>query len=179
MPDPNELNANQLSLSRFAFNIYGALNQAQSLEGNSSASPTPSMNPKQHNKSGTSSSNKEKLVYNCEREVSCISQFNHSLNGLVKNYEEDPLHHLIIGGKNYLKLLAMNNDQTKIVHEVDILELSKSIYSSSRTLSSNKLTSVNTIESQHDTIACELATGLISVYKVQNNGKCKFSQEIF
>lgn len=173
MPDPNELNANQLSLSRFAFNIYGALNQAQSLEGNSSASPTPSMNPKQHNKSGTSSSNKEKLVYNCEREVSCISQFNHSLNGLVKNYEEDPLHHLIIGGKNYLKLLAMNNDQTKIVHEVDILELSKSIYSSSRTLSSNKLTSVNTIESQHDTIACELATGLISVYKVQNNGKCK------
>ena len=79
MPDPNELNQNQLSLSRFAFNIYGALNQAQSLEVNSSASPTPSMNPKQHNKSGTSSCHKKKLVYNCEREVSSISQFNHSL----------------------------------------------------------------------------------------------------
>ncbi|CUM51811.1 Restriction of telomere capping protein 1 [Debaryomyces fabryi] len=171
MPDPNDVN--QLSLTRFAFNIYGALNQAQSFDGASSTSPTPSMNPKQHPKTETVPCRKKKLVYNFEREVSCISQFNYSLNGLVKNYEEDPLHHLIIGGKNYLKLLALNNDQTKIVHEIDILELSKSMYSSSRTLSSSKLTSVNTIESQNDTIACEIATGLISVYKVQNNGKCK------
>lgn len=167
MPDPNDLSGNQLSFSRFAFNIYGTLNQT-SLEANSSASPTPSMIPKLHNT--VKNSNFNKLVYNCEREVSSISQLDYSLNGLVKNYDENPLHHLIIGGKNYLKLLAMNYDQTKIIHEVDILELSKSIYSSNR---SNKLTNVSTIESQNDTIACELATGLISVYKVQNNGKCK------
>lgn len=164
--------ANQLSLSRFAFNIYGALNHTQSLEGNSTASSTPSMISKSNHNPG-SLPFYNKLVYNCEREISCVSQFNHSLNSVVKNYEEDPLHHLIIGGKNYLKLLALSGDQSQVVHEINVLDESKSMYLNSKVSSSNKLINVNTIESQSDTIACELSTGLISIYKVQNNGKCK------
>lgn len=171
--------SNHLSLAKFAFNIYGTLNQTENVMSTpadsiksklSDRNISPSLN---HN--GTFTSDSSKLVYNCEREVSCLSELNYPLHNIVESYNNTivPSHHVIIGGKNYLKLLALNNDQSSILNEINILDQNNTMYNKSRIQSSNKLTNVNTIKSQNDLIACGLSSGGISIYKMANNGKSK------
>ncbi|ODV66398.1 hypothetical protein HYPBUDRAFT_125806 [Hyphopichia burtonii NRRL Y-1933] len=160
-------NSNHLSLAKFAFNIYGTLNQSEGASATSSLPSTP-------NKLSASAVNKTKLIFNCEREVSCLSELNYPLNNIVGSYYDTiPSHHVLVGGKNYLKLLALNTDQSAIINEINLLDQYNPVYNSNSRLQSNKLNNVNTIKSQKDLVACGLSNGTISIYKVNNNGKSR------
>lgn len=90
----------------------------------------------------------------------------------------------------------MNTEQNKIISETNLLDLASSSsstangatspfyspggtptsFSSNRNaLSASKLSSINTIKTKHDTIACGLSNGGITLYKVQNNGKASLT----
>lgn len=186
-------NSNHLSLAKFAFNIYGTLNQSEGASATSSLPSTPnklsasasldlttsSITPAIGSSSlppahGQQSVNKTKLIFNCEREVSCLSELNYPLNNIVGSYYDTiPSHHVLVGGKNYLKLLALNTDQSAIINEINLLDQYNPVYNSNSRLQSNKLNNVNTIKSQKDLVACGLSNGTISIYKVNNNGKSR------
>lgn len=168
---PNIPNLNQSNLAKFAFNIYGTLSQSQSFESDASPSPKSTSRSK-----FTNTFKDEKLVYNCEKEVTCISQLQHPLT-LNNTNEQYSSNHVIIGGKNYLKLLSLNKDYTQIVQELNVLDLNTSFYAKSRFPSTGKLNNINTLKSQKDTIACGLSNGQVALYKISNNGKSHLIQK--
>lgn len=151
--------ANLLSLARFAFNIYGSLGPTESPRV-----PRTPESPARHLSS-------TKLVYNCEKEITCLSQLNHLLGRLNSAYYDSsaPSHHVIIGGKNYLKLLALNLDQSALVADINLIDPSPSL----RFHSSLKLFNVNTIKCTGDMVACGLTSGVVSIYQVSGNGKSR------
>ncbi|CUM65533.1 uncharacterized protein PRCAT00003179001 [Priceomyces carsonii] len=162
---------NQLSLARFAFNIYGALNQSSSIESGSPSSSNSSVRSRLND----NAANKNRLTYNCEREVACVSQY--SPSGISPYSEAETLNHVVIGGKNYLKILTLNGEQTRITQETNVLEQAGPLYSKSRIPLSSKLNNINTIKTSTDSIACGLSNGIISIYKVNNNGKSSLTHK--
>lgn len=161
-----------LSFTKFAFNIYGNLSQLQGLEtGTSGSLLSSSINTQ--NASLTSSikstarSKSAELTYHCEREVTALSQLTYPIDwgALV----EAPKHHVVVGGKNYLKLLALDTHQTRIIKEINLLDAGKasSAYGNPR---NTKISMVNTIKTQDDTIACGLSNGDISIYRINSRG---------
>lgn len=166
------MSVNNLTLAKFAFNIYGSLSQNES-SGNSPTGSNSSSRPR-----SITGHTANKLVYNCEREVTCLSELNYPLGQVLDNYYDQlPANHVIVGGKNYLKLLVLNADQSAIINELNIMEQHNQGYTTSR-IQTNKLVNVNTIKSHNDTIACGLANGVIAIYKVGNNGKSKLIQRL-
>ncbi|EAZ63199.2 predicted protein [Scheffersomyces stipitis CBS 6054] len=166
-------NSQHSTLAKFAFNIYGSLNHATpSYEG--SASPSSSYSSSRSKTNEPYNYRFNKLVYNCEREVTTLSQLNYPLS-LSNTFQSDQnlSHHVIIGGRNYLKLLALNEDQSRIVQDINVLDQSSIYTHNSRVPSTNKLNNINTVKAQSDTIGCGLSNGLITVYKVGSNGKCR------
>ncbi|KAI5961842.1 RTC1 [Candida pseudojiufengensis] len=145
------------NLAKFAFNIYGTLNSSNS---NDSVSPNSSI----HSKNSKNYFTYQKLNFNCERETTALSQLNYGLH--IGNYN-DISHHVVIGGKNYLRLLCLNEDQSRIVHDINLLD-SRSIYRGP-----TKLNNVNTIKTYSNTIACGLSSGVISLYKITPSGQGK------
>ncbi|GEQ71007.1 hypothetical protein JCM33374_g4688 [Metschnikowia sp. JCM 33374] len=155
---------NQSSLARFAFNIYGSLNDR--------ASHRVPEKPK--------SASSKKLKYVCDREITCVSQLHHPLARLGSTFYEAgssaPYHHVLIGGKNYLKLLALNVDQTSILADINLIDTHAP--HSSRIHASSKLFNVNTIKTQGDLVACGLTSGSVNVYQISNNGKAKLAHRL-
>ena len=79
------------------------------------------------------------------------------------------LHSIVIGGKNYLRLLCISESQQRIIDDINLLE-SKSIYNSRV---GSKLININTIKTYESTIATGLSNGVVSVYKISPNGQGK------
>lgn len=159
----NYSNSNHLNLARFAFNIYGTLNQQPS-----DANSPPSSSSSTKSRIGYFKPT-EKLTYNCEREVSCLTDLE-LVNG-VNNNGNSNNSHVVIGGKNYLKLLTLNGDQTTILNESNILEPMAS--ASSRLPGSSKLHNFNTIKSHKNVLAGGMVNGSLNLYQVLNNGKSR------
>lgn len=149
---------NQLSLARFASHIYGFGGPERSTRA-----PEP--------KPG------KRLVYSCEREITCLSQLQHPLGRLNSSYYDTsahvPSHHVIIGGKNYLKLLALNADQTAVVTDVNMVDASLQAR-----IAPHKLFNVNTIKCYGDMVACGLTSGSVAVFQVNGNGKARLAHRL-
>lgn len=159
----------QLSLARFAFNIYGALGS------NELQKPLKSPDAIKHLQKSS-----KKLMYSCEREITCLSQLTHPLGRLMSSYSEiqgqAPAHHVVIGGKNYLKLLALNADQSAVVADVNIVDPASQ--TQSRLLSSLKLFNVNTVKCYGDMVACGLTNGSVNIYQVASSGKSRLAYKL-
>lgn len=155
---------NGVNLAKFAFNIYGALNLTPSDGIASSTSSVSSNRSKLHGYK------LDRLTYNFDREVTTLANLNFPLAG--NNFDLESANHLVVGGRNCLRILALSDDQTRIVQDVNVFD-QQSVYTNSRILSTNKLNNINTIKSHHDTIACGLSNGSISIYRVAPNGKSK------
>lgn len=162
-------NPSQLSLARFAFNIYGAMGS------NELQKPLKHADVIKHPQNLT-----KKLMYNCEREITCLSQLSHPLGRLTANYTDPqgqaPVHHVVIGGKNYLKLLALNHDQSQVVADVNIVDPASQ--GQSRLLSSLKLFNVNTVKCYGDMVACGLTNGSVNIYQVASSGKLRLAYKL-
>lgn len=91
------------------------------------------------------------LRYHCERETLCLSQLNFGVQG--------GNHHVVLGGKNTLKLLVLSQDQRQILRDINLLD------------SRSKLNNINTIKTNENKIACGLTSGSIALYGTRNNGK--------
>ncbi|KAK6461319.1 restriction of telomere capping protein 1 [Scheffersomyces coipomensis] len=169
----NNSNSNQSSLAKFAFNIYGTLNHSNSYDNNST-SPASSYSSIKSKVTENYDYRANKLVYNCEREVITLSQLNFQLHNLSNGYPSDHgiSHHVVVGGRNYLRILALNDDQSRILQDINVLEQSTSQFNS-RLPAINKLNNINTVKTHHDTIAAGLSNGLINVFKISPNGKSR------
>lgn len=155
--------SNSLSLARFAFNIYGSLG-------------TEPRHPKQAELCLSS----KRLIYACETEITCLANFNHSLRRLnlafVDASADVPSHHVVIGGKNYLKLLALDADQSSVVADINLVDPNPLLFL--RLHSSLKLFNVNTIKCNGDMVACGLNNGTVSVFQVSGNGKSRLAYRL-
>ncbi|KAI5963949.1 RTC1 [Candida margitis] len=158
----------QYKLAKFAFNIYGSLGTPQS---NESVSPSSSLNSRNSKQLPVNFSDKidQKPVFTCDREAQALSQLNCGVQVSNYNSGNELRHHAVIGGKNYLRLLCLNEDQSRVLQEINLLD-SKSIYTSR---APNKLNNINTIKTNSNTVACGLANGAISLYKVSPSGQSK------
>lgn len=169
MSQPNS--QGQSNLAKFAFNIYGTLSTNSSTPQSHEISPSSSLGSsrsnKQTNQYSSQETNNNRLSYYCEKEIMSLSQLNYPL--LIGGYNGDLQHHVVIGGKNYLRLLCVSETQQRIISDINLLE-SKSIYNSRAT---NKLINVNTIKTYADTIAAGLSNGVVLIYRVSPNGQSK------
>lgn len=156
---------NQLSLARFAFNIYGSLNdRTQKTPDKPKHVPL------------------KKLKYICDREITCVSQLLHPVgrSGLAFA-DPDPLtpvpaHHVLIGGKNYLKLLALSADQADVVADFNLIDTPSSHLL--RLHTSLRLFNVNTIKTKGDMVACGLTSGSVHVYQMASSGRAKLAHRL-
>lgn len=153
-----------LNLAKFAFNIYGTLNNLPS-ESNSPPSSSSSSKSKQ----GYYNKFNDRLVYNCEREVSCLTDLELVPNPNTAATANNS--HVVIGGKNYLKLLTLNQEQSSILNEHNILEPLTT--GSSRLPGGAKLHNFNTIKSNGTLLAGGMVNGSLNLYQVLNNGKSR------
>lgn len=151
----SSLGSSQLSLARFAFNIYGSMG----------AEPPRPPRPERPRPG-------HQLHYTCEREVACLSQLQYPLPALAPADPTllAPLLHVVIGGKNYLKLLALNAAQTAVVADVNLAE------TLGRT--PHKLFNVNTVKCNGDTVACGLVSGAVHLYAVSPSGRAKLAYKL-
>lgn len=150
---------NQLSLARFAFNIYGN-------SGHDRLSRAPEQK-----------TSRKRLIYACEREITCLSQLQHPLGRITSPYYDAsstvPANHVVIGGKNYLKLLALNQDQSAILADVNMVEPPLQTR-----FSSQKLFNVNTMKCNGDMVACGLTNGAVSIFQINGNGRAKLAYKL-
>lgn len=148
--------SSQLSLARFAFNIYG------NLQGETSPSPgTP--------RREIPSERPQKLLYNCEREVACVSQLSSTISASGAGQ------HIVLGGKNYLRLLTLTPDQGTITGDINLLQEHTPV--SSYGQARHRLHNVNTISTHGSTVACGLQSGLVTVYVVNGAGKSRLTHK--
>lgn len=145
-------------MAKFAFNIYGTLSTDNSPASSFSSSKSHSLKPPVH-----------KFVYNCDREVQTLTDVELLPNIIGTNLST---HHVVIGGKNYLKLLMLDYEQTLVLNEVDLLDTT----AISR-VSGNRILNFNTIKANHSVVATGLVNGSIHLYQIQNNGESKLLQK--
>ena len=138
------------SLAKFAFNIYGTLNNSPTSTAASSLSTAPP--------------EPAAVRFTSDRDILALLQ----LHFPIHHHLQSLLNHVVLGGKNCLRMLLLNADQTKIVNEVNLLDAG----------GGRKLSSVNTIKTKHDTIACGLLSGAISVYRLHNNGASRLVHRV-
>lgn len=155
--------SNQLGLARFAFNIYGSLSQADL--------------PRQKTPDLLRLRPLKKFTYSCEKEITCVSQLRHPLGRIKTSYYDAsspvPSHHVVIGGKNYLKLLALNSDQNQVIADINIVDPS----ALKRFHTSPRLFNVNTVKCNGDMVACGLTDGTVSIFQVSAAGKAKLAHK--
>lgn len=161
----------QSNFAKFAFNIYGTLSTTssstpQSHEISPSPSSSLSSSRSRRNKQSFRAATGHRLTYQCDKETISLSQLNYPLQ--VGGYGTE-LHSIVIGGKNYLRLLCISESQQRIIDDINLLE-SKSIYNSRV---GSKLININTIKTYESTIATGLSNGVVSVYKISPNGQGK------
>ena len=100
-----------------------------------------------------------RLEYPCERELTCLSQ--------LQRPGQPPV--VILGGKNCLRMLALNADNTAVVADSSIVDLART---------PQKLFSVNTLKCTSDLVACGLANGAVHVYQVTLGGKNRLAYKL-
>lgn len=149
--------SSSLSLARFAFNIYG------NLQGD--VPPSPGI-PRRE----SPSERPQKLLYNCDREVACVAQLSTTISASGANQ------HIVLGGKNYLRLLTLTPDQGTITGDVNLLQehTPVSAYGQAR----HRLHNVNTISTHGSTVACGLQSGLVTIYSVNGAGKSRLTHKL-
>ncbi|CAN3362645.1 restriction of telomere capping protein 1 [Diutina catenulata] len=135
------------SLAKYAFNIYGNIHPHD-------PSP-PSARPRNPG-----------LHFHCEREVTSLSQISRA--GDIGDA-------VVVAGKNYLKLLVVGDDQSKITREIDVLESSASF---SRVPQPPKLNNISTVKASGDLIACGNSNGALSVYRVGPSGRARLVHKV-
>ncbi|CAK9437625.1 uncharacterized protein LODBEIA_P20030 [Lodderomyces beijingensis] len=171
----------QYNLAKFAFNIYGTLGTSQSTESGSNNSSVSSRASKQSlhyppppppvatpAAPAAASAIAQRLTYSFDRDVQALGQLNCGIQTSNHTSGNEIVHHAVIGGKNYLRLLCLSRDQQQVLQVVNLQD-TKSLYYRS----SSKLCNVNTIKTRSNTIACGLSNGAISIYKVSPSGKGK------
>lgn len=136
---------NHLSLARFAFNIYGSIGGDRSL---------PRLPEKSRGKT---------LKYTCDKEITAITRLHAPLNRL----NDAASSHVVIGGKNYLKLLALDASATRVVADINLFEPLAPV----TRLHAAKLFNVNTMKTQADKVACGLTSGAVHVFQVAPAGR--------
>lgn len=160
---------NHSNFAKFAFNIYGTLSTnssgtPQSHEISSSPSSSLSSSQSRRNKQTYRATSGNRLTYQCDKDTISLAQLNYPLQ--VGGYGTE-LHSIVIGGKNYLRLLCISESQQRIIEDINLLE-SKSIYNSRV---GSKLININTIKTYESTIATGLSNGILSIYKVTPSGQ--------
>lgn len=152
---------------KHSYNIYGVL---QSSSVDSTTVGPGQMIAHSISPSSSLSSTRSKLTefigprvqFQFDREITTISQMNFPVS--YKGFESPTVNQVVVGGRNCLRLLGLNDDQSKIVQDINILDQHP-------VTSTSKLNNVNTIKCQLDVIACGLTNGVILVYKMHPNGK--------
>lgn len=158
------MSTGSLGLARFAFNIYGSL----------ATNPHETLRPRS-TEPGRSRSSK-KLIYPCEKEITCLTHLRHPLGRNSSYYDTNarvPSHHVIIGGKNYLKLLVLNSDQSAVKSDINLVDPNPGFLG--RLHSSLRLFNVNTLKSLSDLVACGLSSGSVNVFQVSSSGKSRLA----
>lgn len=159
------MSSSNLGLARFAFNIYGSL------------ASTPHEQTKSRVNEPSRPSSKKKLVYPCEKEITCLSHLRHPLGRVSSSYYDTssqvPSHHVIIGGKHYLKLLVLNSDQSAIKTDINLVDPSPGFLG--RLHASLRLFNVNTVKCFGDMVACGLSSGLVNVFQISSSGKSRLA----
>lgn len=157
--------SNSLSLARFAFNIYGSLSNVEKPQ-------------RQHEPQRYLSPTPKNFVYACDREISAISQFTHPLGRLNSSFFDAssfvPSLHVVLGGKNFLKLLVLNRDQSGLLADLNLVDPNPT----QRLQLIPKLFNVNTIKCNSDLIACGLTNGNVHIFQVAGNGKSKLAYRL-
>lgn len=157
--------SNSLSLARFAFNIYGSLSNTEKPQ-------------RQHEPQRFLSPTSKSFVYACDREISAISQFTHPLGRLNSSFFDAstfvPSLHVVLGGKNFLKLLVLNRDQSGLIADLNLVDPNPT----QRLQLIPKLFNVNTIKCNADLIACGLTNGNVHIFQVAGNGKSKLAYRL-
>lgn len=157
--------SNSLSLARFAFNIYGSLSHTDRPLRQSESLKLPS-------------SAQKNFIYSSERELTSIAQFSHPLGRLNSSYYDAssfvPSMHVVLGGKNYLRLLVLSKDQSGLLADLNLVDPNPS----QRLQLIPKLFNVNTIKCNADLIACGLTNGNVHIFQVAGNGKSKLAYRL-
>lgn len=171
MSGSSNSNLNPLGLSKIAYNIYGNFNQSSS-ETREAKANFPRAGHTYSTGQKTRRMNTDKvscvLTKSFDHDISCVEQLNYGIQG--KNRLEETFFHLLIGGKNHLKLYTLNHDQNNILGTIDVLNLN-TVGSQKSRVSMTKFNNVNALTAQNDTIAFESSTGSFSIFKIQQNGK--------
>lgn len=157
--------SNPLSLARFAFNIYGSLSLPEK--------------PLRHPEPPASSADPLKsFVYSSDRELTALAQFTHPLGRLNSSYYDAssfvPSLHVVLGGKNFLKLLVLNRDQSGLMVDLNVIDPSPN----QRLQLIPKFFNVNTIKCNADLIACGLTNGNVHIFQVAGNGRSKLAYRL-
>lgn len=157
--------SNSLSLARFAFNIYGSLSNTEKPQ-------------RQYEPQRFLSPSSKSFVYACDREITAISQFTHPLGRLNSSFFDAstfvPSLHVVLGGKNFLKLLVLNRDQSGLLADLNLVDPNPT----QRLQLIPKLFNVNTIKCNADLIACGLTNGNVHIFQVAGNGKSKLAYRL-
>lgn len=85
-----------------------------------------------------------------------------------------PSQHVVLGGKNFLKLLVFNRDQLGLLADINLVDPNPSL----RLQLIPKLFNVNTIKCNADLIACGLTNGTVHIFQVAGNGKSKLTNRL-
>lgn len=156
--------ANSLGLAHFAFNIYGSMPYIDT--------PRPS-EPVRHLSPAPKS-----LVYSADRELTAIAQFSHPLGRLHSSgYDRSSFVsslHVVLGGKNFLKLLVLNREQSALVADLNLVDPNPNL----RLQLIPKFFNVSTIKCNADLIACGLTNGNVHIFQVAGNGKSKLAYRL-
>lgn len=157
--------SNSLGLARFAFNIYGSLSHTEK--------------PLRHHEPPVLSAEPPKsFVYSSDRELTALAQFSHPLGRLNSSYYDAssfvPSLHVVLGGKNFLKLLVLNRDQSGLMADLNVIDPSPN----QRLQLIPKFFNVNTIKCNADLIACGLTNGNVHIFQVAGNGRSKLAYRL-
>lgn len=118
------------------------------------------------------------FVYSCDRELTAIAQFSHPLGRLNSSFYDTsafvPSQHVVLGGKNFLKLLVLNRDQSALTADLNLVDPNPSL----RLQLIPRLFNVNTIKCNADLIACGLTNGNVHIFQVAGNGKSKLAYRL-
>lgn len=117
------------------------------------------------------SKTQDKISFSIEKDISSVTQLSQNFT-LGEEAGSVTGQHLVIGGKNYLKLFTLDSDEKDVVGEIDLLDQQLSKGSGFKNPLNKKMNNINVVETVDDTIAYGLSNGHMVVCKLLNNGTC-------
>ncbi|CCE86122.1 Piso0_005772 [Millerozyma farinosa CBS 7064] len=113
----------------------------------------------------------DKISFIIEKDISSVTQLSQNFS-LGEEAGNATGQHLVIGGKNYLKLFTLDSEEKNVVGEIDLLDQQSSKGAGFKNTLNKKMNNINVVETLDDTIAYGLSNGHIAVCKLLNNGTC-------